>query len=467
MTKIPPYFSGFDINKILNDHPISEEFINTFSSISRDELRSLQEERFLKCVSRAWEIPFYTQHWGKVGLEPADIKSLDDIEKIPPFSKSDLMASIALNPPFGDFAGTDFSDPRHEHVVMHTTSGTTGTPQVLLFSPKTREIQNLLVARAYLWQGMKGSDVVHSVYGHGMVNAGHYMREAVLHFTNAIFCSAGTGVETRSVQQLHIMKRFGATIIIGFVDYIKYLAQVAKEEGLRPGYDIPIRMISGHFGQEDRNEISNLWGGAECFDWYGVGDTGIICSEGPDHNGMHIWEDAHYVEILDIDNNTTLKSGEKGNIVNTVLFKDDIYPMIRFNTHDVSAFCVGDNLSGLNLKRLEGIYGRSDNMIKLRGINVFPHGIGGIISERPECNGEFFCRAIRDKKGRDEMIVMIEISADPTKDLEKTYKALLKSRIGVEMQIEFYKKGELSPFTEVEIRQKPKRLKDERFISNN
>jgi len=372
------------------------------------------------------------------------------------------MTSLDVSPPFGDFGGVDFSDPDHAPAVMHTTSGTTGKPQVILFSAKTREIQNLLVARAYLFQGMRGSDRVHSVYGHGMVNAGHYMREAVIHFTNALFMSAGTGVETRSVQQIELMNRFKPTIIVGFVDYVKKLAYVAQDAGLEPGKDIPVRLISGHFGREDRNEISRLWGGAECFDWYGVGDTGIISGEGPDHNGMYVWEDAHYVEILDVEDGSEVQDGEHGDIVTTVLFKDDLYPMIRFNTHDVSAYHTTSNDTGLVFKRLQGIFGRSDNMVKLRGINVFPHGIAGVLLERPEFKGEYFCRAVRDESGRDDMIVMVEVE-DLREELRRDFQALLKTRIGVEMEVTLHKPGALADLTEIEKRQKPKRLSDERF----
>jgi phenylacetate-CoA ligase len=298
-----------------------------------------------------------------------------------------------------------------------------------------------------------------------MVNAGHYMREAVLHFTNAVFMSAGTGVETRSAQQVQLMKRFGATVIVGFIDYVKRLAHVAREEGLIPGRDIKIRMISGHFGRENKKEISELWGGAACFDWYGVGDTGIISSEGPDHNGMYVWEDAHYVEILDVDTGEPVKDGETGDIVTTVLFKDDVYPMIRFNTHDVSGYRVDNAGAVLNFRRLQGILGRSDNMVKLRGINVFPHGIGGVLNARPEFKGEFFCRAVRDAAGRDEMIVMIETDAAPTTELKQAFAHLLKTRIGVEMIVELHRPGALSELTEVDKRQKPKRLSDERFTT--
>lgn len=221
MPTLPPFFAALDLNQMLTDHPIGADFTQRFAKISRDELRAQQTRLFMKCVARAWTTPFYQRLWGAQGIESGDIRSLDDIEKLPVFSKSDLMESLEIAPPFGDFAGTDFRRDDHFPAVMHTTSGTTGLPQVLLFGPKTRELQNLLVGRAYLWQGLRGSDVVHSVYGHGMVNAGHYMREAVLHFTNAVFMSAGTGVETRSVQQLALMKRFGATVIVGFIDYVK------------------------------------------------------------------------------------------------------------------------------------------------------------------------------------------------------------------------------------------------------
>ena len=463
MTNIPPYFAGFNVSKILEDQPINSDFLNKFIKMSKEELRSIQEKHFQKCIKRAWKIQFYKDHWGKVGLELGDINSLDDINKIPTFDKKDLMKSIANHPPFGDFSGTQMDLDSHDPAVMHTTSGTTGTPQVLLFSPKTREIQNLLVARAYLWQGLKGNDIVHSVYGHGMVNAGHYMREAVIHFTNAIFCSAGTGVETRSTQQIEIMKRFKTTFLIGFVDYIKRLAIIAKEMNIEPGKDIPIKIISGHFGLEDRNEISRLWGGAECFDWYGVGDTGIICSEGPDHDGMYIWEDAHFVEILNIDDNQPIQHGAQGNVVNTVLFKDDLYPMIRFNTHDISAFCNGNNNIDLPFQRMQKIFGRSDNMIKLKGINIFPNGIGQIITEIKETNGEFFCKAIREPDGRDNLIVMIEVTSQQSNSLKSSLQSLIKSKVGIEVIIELFQPGELSNLTEVEKRQKPLRLKDTRF----
>jgi phenylacetate-CoA ligase len=287
----------------------------------------------------AWKVPFYRRHWGKTGVEPGDIRAIEDITKLAPYSKSDLMASLEAYPPIGDFDGRQaYAPDERPPLVFQTTSGTTGRPQPLLFGPRSREIQNLLVARFYAMHGITANDVIHTVYGHGMVNGGHYMREAVIHWIGAQFLSAGTGVETRSATQVGLMRDFGVTALVGFGDYLYRLAEVAREQGLEPGKDIPVRIISGHLGAETRAAMSEAWGGAKVFDWYGVGDTGAIAGEGPDMDGMYVQEDAQYVEILDIETGAPVADGDSGDMVITCLFKDDIYPVIRFNTHDVSAY---------------------------------------------------------------------------------------------------------------------------------
>ena len=227
------YWDEIDFAAIARDHPIGDAFTTLVTSISRDELRGRQEALFARCVARAWKSAFYRRLWGAAGIAEGDIKSLDDLPNLPSFDKSDIMASLEIAPPFGDFAGFEsYPIDKRPPVIFHTTSGTTGRPQVLLFGPKSREVQNLLLARLYRWQGLRSGDVVHSVYGHGMINGGHYVREAVTHWTSAVFMSAGTGVETRSAQQVELMKTFGATAIVGFADYIKRLAEVAREAGL-------------------------------------------------------------------------------------------------------------------------------------------------------------------------------------------------------------------------------------------
>ena len=138
-------------------------------------------------------------------------------------------------------------------------------------------------------------------------------------------------------------------------------------------------MISGQIGRESRSDISAAWGGAEVYDWYGVGDTGLIATEAKDQDGMYVMEDAHLAEICDIDTNEPIAGTEPGNLVVTCLYRDDVYPMIRFNTKDVSAWREGQSSLGINLKRIEGFLGRSDNMVKIRGINIYPQALAPLL----------------------------------------------------------------------------------------
>ncbi len=455
------YFEEAGLDRMMRDYPIGRAYLDGPAALSSDEMRTLQEKRFSEVMTRAWQVPFYRRRWRDVGIEPGDIRGLDDIEKLPPFSKSDLIASVERDPPLGDYHGTDtLAEDDRPSVVFHTTSGTTGTPQPLFFGAWDREVQNLLLARAYRLQGLTDDDIVHSVYGFGMVNGGHYVREAVLHFTKAMFLSAGTGLETPSVQQVQLIRRFGATVLVGFVDYIKRLADVAREEGIDPA-DLDVRMISGQIGQDDRDHVSEMWGGAEVFDWYGVGDTGIIATEDQERNGLRIFEDAHYLELLDADQKTPVLAGNPGNICVTVLFKTTVYPIIRFDTQDVTTMLTQPGESGPG--RIAGFQGRSDNMVKLRGINIYPTAIGVHLAEHPATLGEYICSVTRHGH-RDAMAVMIEVTSDAVGDdaVAMDLSTLLRRKLGVEVDVETVAAGGTAELTQIEARQKPIRLIDRR-----
>jgi phenylacetate-CoA ligase len=457
------YFDAADLPSIRRDYPYGDAFLRRFEGMSRDELRALQNRRFLDVLAFAWKVPFYQRLWGSAGIGRGDIRSLDDIAKLPAYSKSDLMESVERCPPIGDFHGMDaHPSGRRPPLVFQTTSGTTGKPQPLLFGPKSREIQNVLLARNYLLQGMRRSDVVHSVYGFGMVNGGHYIRETVVHWVGAQLLSAGTGVETRSAQQVALMRDFGATVLAGFGDFVKRLADIARENGIEPGRDIRLRMITGHLGPEGRGPMSEAWGGCEVYDWYGVGDTGIIAGEGPDQSGMYVMEDAQYLELVHPETGRPVGPGEQGDMICTCLFKDDIFPIIRFNTHDVTEEIAGESPLSLPFRRILGFRGRSDNMVKLRGINVYPTGIGALlIAERPEFAGEYVCEIDRTSR-REEMTVRAEIRGEASDSLREAYEALLRARLGVEVKVMLEAPGRLAEFTGIETRQKPIRLIDRR-----
>lgn len=469
-TLSPTWFEHADVSRLLKEFPVDAEFLERHRCLSRDELFARQDAGFRRCLARAWEIPFYQRLWGNAGIERCDIQGLSDIEKLPVFGKAEIMDSVERNPPLGDFHGWTPGQegaPGDLPLIVHTTSGTTGRPQPLVFGPRSREVQNLLLARIYRMQGLKAGDVVHSVYGHGLINGGHYVREAITHYTHGLFLSAGTGAETRSARQVELMRDFRPSVIVGFADYIKKLADVARDMGIEPGRDIPLRMISGHLGRESRDSLSMAWGGVELFDWYGVGDTGAIAAEGPDHDGMYLMEDAQFVELLDIDSQQPVARGSSGDMVVTCLYKDDLYPIIRFNTHDVTQILDGTSSLGLNLRRIAGFLGRSDNMVKIRGINIFPQSLSPILENLPGFAGEFICVASRDSAGRDELQVRIEVAAELVDNgsVIDIYAQTLRARLGVEVQPELCAPGALAELTGIEIRQKPIRLIDQRFDS--
>lgn len=458
------YFEAVDMAALQREFPVGDAFIAKFAGMSAEALRAHQNALFARQLKRAWQLPFYQRLWGDAGIVPGDIRSLDDIGRLPSFGKHEVMDAIQRKPPLGDHHGREIPiDGKILPMILHATSGTTGRPQPLLFSPRAREVHKLMLARAYVMQGLLPTDMVHSVYGHGPVNGGHYIREAVIHHTGATFFAGGTGVETPSVKQVEFMRDFGTTVIVGFADYIKRLADVAREKGIEPGKDIPVRMISGHLAKDARQALSEAWGGVELYDWYGVGDTGLIAAEGPDHDGMHLMEDAHFMEICDVEDGSLKAHGELGDMVVTCLFTDDIFPIIRFNTHDVTRCLAGPSKLDLPFRRIEGFLGRSDNMVKLRGINVFPQALSSILAGMPGFKGEYLCTLTRDANGREDLTASIECAQTHDDALAEQYRALLKHRLGVEVQVELVATQALSALTGVETRQKPIRLIDKRF----
>ncbi len=458
---LPTWYEAADPRGLAVEYPLGRAFLERFRGMSREALHALQEERFRRCLRRAWQIPFYRRLWGEGGLTPGDVRGLEDIAKLPTFGKAELMASVERHPPFGDYHGFEPEGPWP--MLLHTTSGTTGRPQPIPFGPRSREVQNLLLARLYLLQGLRPGDVVHSVYGHGLINGGHYVREAVTRYTRALFLSAGTGAETRSQRQVELMREFRVTVLVGFADYLRKLAEVAREAGIEPGRDIPVRMISGHLGREDRRQLAEAWGGAELFDWYGVGDTGAIAGEGPDHSGLHLLEDAHFIELLRVEDAQPAAAGESGDLVVTCLYKDDLYPIVRFNTHDVTRILPGENPLGLPFRRIEGFLGRSDQMVKIRGINIFPQALAAHLAELPELTGEYLCIARRDASGRETLLVRIETRVPEDPNLAERARELLRVRLGLEVQVELVPPGATAADTGIETRQKPLRLRDERY----
>ena len=195
-----------------------------------------------------------------------------------------------------------------------------------------------------------------------------------------------------------------------------------------------------------------------------MADTGPIAAEGLDQDGMYVMEDAQHLEIIDEASGQAVSGDTPGDMVVTSLYRDDVYPLIRFNTHDLSAWKLGSSSLGFTLQRIVGVLGRSDNMVKLRGINVYPLALAAILNDRHEFAGEYVCRATRDSTGRDDLTVIIETRASAVRDagLVQAFTQLLARRAGVELKVELVGPGDTAPLTQIDSRQKPIRLIDER-----
>jgi phenylacetate-CoA ligase len=461
--EFPRYWQSLDFKQLNEEFPPPPDFFRKVFRMPRDELRRLQEKRFLKTVARGWEIPFFKRRWSAAGLEPGDIRGLEDIEKIPPYTVHDIRDSIERNPPFGDFMGIA---PGGEHpmpMVLHTSGGTTGLPRPMLYAPQDRETMAILGARRYAMQGMRPGDKVLAALSLGLSNGGFAARDSLWKYTGALPVMTGSGASTPTRRQIEIIKAWGIDIILGFPSYLRHMALVARDELNIDPRSLGVRALGSHLGIEDRSRIEELWG-ADCYDSYGTNESGMMAAECEHKTGMHINEDALILEVADPQTGALMPMGQKGTVYITTLYRYGA-PQIRFNVNDISALLPARCACGSTLGKLDKIFGRNDNMIKLRGVNVFPEAIGAAVGEEARSNGEYFCVVERTgAEDREEMTVMIEL-IDPQADgaaVKAGLERRLKEVIGVRVTVAPMARGELDPYTGTSQTSKIKRLLDKR-----
>jgi phenylacetate-CoA ligase len=407
--KFPWYQHALDLERVTRDYPPPPDFFRGVFRASRDELRALQERRFLQTMKRGWEIPFFQRHWGAAGMQPGDVKGLDDLPKIPAYTVEHIRKSIEANPPFGDFMGVAPGGPDPMPLVLQTSGGTTGLPRPMLYAPADREVMAILGARRYAMQGMRPGDMVLVAFSLGLTNGGLGNREILWKYMGAVPVMTGSGATTPTRRQIEICKAWGIKVVLAFPSYLRHLALVARDEMGFDVRDLKVRMLGSHIGVEDRKTIEELWG-APCYDSYGTHENGTVATECKLQNGMHINDDCFVIEILDPDTGNVVPDGERGSVHITTLFRHSA-PQIRFNINDISSYVRGAECPcGCSFRRLTKIYGRNDNMVKVRGVNVFTEAIGVTVAEDQRSNGEFFCVIERvGESGRDELTVMVEV----------------------------------------------------------
>ncbi len=460
---IPWYWKSLDFAALCREFPPPPDFFDSVYRMDRGALRALQERRLLATVARGWEIAFFRDRWKAAGLAPGDIRSLDDLVKIPPYDVNDIRASIERNPPFGDFMGVSPADGARMPLVLQTSGGTTGLPRPMLYAPQDREVMAILGGRRFAMHGVRPGDMVLVTYSLGLSNGGFMTREGLWKYTGAVPVMTGSGASTPTRRQIEIIKAWDVNVILGFPAYLRHLALVARDEmGIDPR-GLGIRVLGSHLGQESREEIEALWD-APCHDMYGTNESGSMASECTHRDGMHIQEDAVILEIADPDSGRIVADGDKGTVYITTLYRWGA-PQIRFNVNDISAIAPGTCACGSTLRRLEKIFGRNDQMVKLRGVNVFPEAVGAVVAEDRRSNGEYFCIVERvGEAGRDEMTVLVEV-AGPSVDrdaLRQDLERRLKEVLSVKVDVEPVDAKATAEMTGVAATSKIKRLADRR-----
>jgi phenylacetate-CoA ligase len=364
-----------------------------------DELRDLQLKRMQAVVTRAWQhVELFRSRMDERGLKPEDIRSLDDVKKLPFTQKSDLRDTY----PFGLFAS-----PMKDVVRLHASSGTTGKPIVVAYTQEDVDVWSSVLARALAGCGLRRGDIVQVAYGYGLFTGGlgaHYGAEAL----GATVVPASGGHADR---QLMLMRDFGVTAMCCTPTYFLHLIDRAAELGIDMK-KLPLR--AGVFGAEpwtqSMREYIQKMSSIEAFDIYGLSEIigpGVGC-ECRRHNGLHIFEDHFYPEIVDPETGEPLPDGTEGELVLTTLSKQAM-PMIRYRTHDMTSILTGTCPCGRTLRRIDRIGRRSDDMLIIRGVNVFPSQIETALLETEGTLPHYQILLTR-VSGLDQMEVQVEVT---------------------------------------------------------
>jgi phenylacetate-CoA ligase len=399
--------------------------------MSAEETKELQLQRLQSVVKRAYElVPYYHKHFNDLKIEPEDIETLEDIEKLPFTSKTDLRDAY----PFGMFAvSTD------EIVEVHTTSGTTGKPTVSGYTMEDLDIWGEVMARALTMTGVRKNDKIQNSYGYGLFTGGmgvHYGGQKI--GATVIPISAGN-----TMRQLEIMQDFETTVLTCTPSYGLYLAEVAENEGIDTS---KLKLKAGCFGAEmwteemrekleKRLNISaqNIYGLTEIM---GPG----VAMECPVKKGLHIFEDHFYPEIIDPQTLKQLPDSENGELVLTTLTRDGM-PVIRFRTRDITALNRGICECGRTQVKMDRITGRSDDMLKIRGVIVFPSQIEKALLKIEGLEPQYQIIVTRPHH-LDEIEVMVETSpalfSDEVKHVEEIKRNIenkIHNEIGLRVNI--------------------------------
>jgi len=381
--------------------------------MDRERLTNLQVEKLRATAIRVYNnVPFYKKAFDEKGIRPEEIRSLDDLKRLPFTMKSDLRD----NYPFGLFAV-----PKEQIVRVHASSGTTGKPTVVGYTKRDIENWANLMARTLVFAGGNKNSVVQVAYGYGLFTGGlgaHYGAEALGAMTIPV-----SGGNTQ--RQIMLMQDFGTTIIACTPSYALFMAETMEEMGIDRS---TLKLEAGIFGAEPwteamRSEIERRLG-ILAIDIYGLSEImgPGVASDCEHKQGLHIAEDFFLPEIIDPDTLEPLPYGEKGELVITTIDKEGI-PLIRYRTRDITALHPEKCACGRTMVRMEKVLGRTDDMLIIRGVNVFPSQIESVLINIAEASPNY--QIVVDRVDNyDTLDVQVEVSPEFFSDEVKVLEAL-------------------------------------------
>lgn len=418
----------------MNDKYWEEEI----ETMPREALRALQVQRLQKAIRIASHSPYYGRVFQEYGITADDIHSVEDIRKLPFTTKADMRA----NYPFGLVAG----NMREDGVRIHSSSGTTGTPTVIVHSQHDLDSWANLVARCLYMVGIRKTDVFQNSSGYGMFTGGlgfQYGAERL----GALTVPAAAG---NSKRQIKFITDFGTTALHAIPSYAVRLAEVFQEEGIDPTSTTLRRLVIGAepHTDEQRRKIERLLN-VKAYNSFGMTEmngpgVGFECTE---QNGMHIWEDCYLIEIINPETGEPVPDGEIGEMVLTTLDRE-MMPLIRYRTRDLTRILPGECPCGRTHVRIDRIKGRSDDMFIIKGVNIFPMQVEKILVRYPQLGSNYLI-TLDTINNQDVMIVEVELSdllSDNYIELEKIRKDItreLKDEILLTPKLKLVNKGSL------------------------
>jgi len=388
----------------MSDFAFENRIWDKAETLSRDELEALQLKRLRECVARVADVPYYKGIFADASITPASIRSLDDLTRLPFTTKEAMRTHYPLG-----FLATS----RDNVARIHGSSGTTGQPTFVAYTANDLELWSNLCARFLVAGGLRPEHTVHIAFGYGLFTGGFGLHYGVERVGAAIVPAASGNTE----RQIMLLRDLGADVLVCTPSYALNIADVACHNGIDPR-NLPIKF--GHFGGEPwtddmRLEIESLLD-IHAFNNYGLSEIigPGVSGECVARTGMHIQEDHFIVECIDPDTLEPVAQGEQGELVITAMTKEAM-PIIRYRTRDITRLDFAPCNCGRTTARMERVVGRTDDMLIIRGVNVFPSQIEEALL-RVEGTAPHYLIEVARPENLDEVTVKVEIRAEQFSD---------------------------------------------------